>query len=189
MSRPAIGIVPYRANWPIEYRQIADLLRQAAGDTIVAIHHIGSTSVPDLAAKDIIDVQITVARLDGEPEAAIQSVGFTLGRHIADHCPPGRSLPPEQLAKRFYNFDRRPANIHVREVGRFNQRYPLLCRDYLRTHRAAADAYAAIKIQLARYFPNDPDGYYAIKDPMFDLLMVGAEDWASGAGWLPPSSD
>jgi hypothetical protein len=88
-----------------------------------------------------------------------------------------------------YNYSARPANLHVREAGRFNQRYPLLCRDYLRSHPMAAEAYGAIKRRLASFFPNDPDAYYAIKDPTLDLLMVGAEDWAISAGWSEPPSD
>jgi GrpB-like predicted nucleotidyltransferase (UPF0157 family) len=189
MSEPIIQIVPYRPEWPAEYRQIAAVLRHAVGDGIVAAHHIGSTAVPGLAAKDIIDIQITVACLGDRSERLIERAGFEPVRPVADHCPPGQSLPAEQLAKWLYKFVGRPANVHVREAGRFNQRYPLLCRDYLRTHKPAADAYAAIKQQLAHRFPNDPEVYYAIKDPTLDLLMVGAEDWALAARWTLPASD
>jgi len=189
LTEPIIEIVPYRSDWPLAYREIVGVLRSAADDAIVAAHHIGSTSVLGLAAKDIIDIQITVARLENHSEKSIQRVGFELARPATDHCPPGLSLPPEQLAKRLYRFVERPANVHVREMGRFNQRYPLLCRDYLRPHPLAANAYGDIKQQLADYFPNDPDAYYAIKDPIFDLLMTGAEDWASAIGWTLPGSD
>lgn len=184
-----IEIVPYREIWPREFQDIAKRLRAAAGDGVVAIHHIGSTAVPGLAAKDIIDIQITVADLAARGEIAIQDAGFKLGPHVTDHCPPGLSLPAAELAKRFYKYAARPANVHVREAGRFNQRYPLLCRDYLRTHKGAADAYSEIKRQLARHFPNDADAYYDIKDPVFDLFMAGAEDWAAACRWSLPSSD
>ena len=189
MSEPIIQIVPYRPEWPAEYRQIAAVLRHTVGDVIVAVHHIGSTAVPCLAAKDTIDIQITVACLGDYSERASERAEFELTPPVADHCPPGQSLPAEQLAKRLYKFVTRPANVHVREAGRFNQRYPLLCRDYLRTHKPAADAYAAIKQQLARRFHSDPESYYAIKDPTFDLLMAGAEDWALAARWTLPASD
>ena len=163
--------------------------RANAGDAIVALHHIGSTAVPGLAAKDVIDIQITVADLASQTEAKIQSAGFQLGRPVSDHCPPGLRLSAEQLAKRFYNHTARPANIHVRQADHFNQRYPLLCRDYLRSHSAAANAYVEIKRELAARFPDDPDSYYAIKDPTFDLLMVGAEEWAAAIEWSQPPSD
>jgi GrpB-like predicted nucleotidyltransferase (UPF0157 family) len=186
---PSVEIVSYREEWPAAYREIAGRLRGVAGDTVIAIHHIGSTAVPGLAAKDVIDVQVTVARLSDLPSAKLQATGFTLSPRTTDHCPPGLSLPPEQLAKLLFRFGGRPANVHVREAGRFNQRYALLCRDYLRAHRLAADAYAAIKRQLAAHFPDDIDAYVDIKDPVFDLMMVGAEDWASATRWSPPPSD
>jgi len=184
-----IVIVPYRDGWPAEFASIAQRLRAAAGDAVVAIHHIGSTAVPGLAAKDIIDVQITVADIGTAARLPLAAAGFALSPHQTDHCPPGRSLAPEQLEKRLYKLEARPANVHIRVAGRFNQRYALLCRDYLRAHRSAADAYGVIKRELARLFPNDADSYYGVKDPVFDLLMAAAEDWAAGTGWSPPPSD
>jgi GrpB-like predicted nucleotidyltransferase (UPF0157 family) len=184
-----IVIVPYKDSWPAEYRAIATRLRAAAGDAALAIHHIGSTSVPGLAAKDIIDVQITVADLGLADRLPLADAGFAPNRHGFDHCPPGLTLPPEQLEKRLLNFADRSANVHVRVAGRFNQRYPLLCRDYLRAHSPAAEAYAVIKRELARMFPNDADSYYAVKDPVFDLIMTAANDWAARTQWQPPPSD
>ncbi len=180
-----IEIVPYREAWPSTFAGIAARLREAA--PAAAIHHIGSTSVPGLAAKDIIDVQVTVSDLGAAP--ALEAAGFLKTPHVTDHCPPGFSLPPEQLRKRLYKLESPAANVHVREAGRFNQRYPLLCRDYLRAHRAAADAYGAIKRNLARIVGDDVEAYYDVKDPVFDLLMAGAEDWAAATAWSLPPSD
>ena len=189
MTGRAIVIEPYRTDWPEAYREIAARLRAAAGEGILTVHHIGSTAVPGLAAKDVIDIQITVADLAARSEAAIEAAGFSLTRHGGDHCPPGLALTPDDLAKRLYNFDRRRANIHVRQAGRFNQRYPLLCRDYLRAHPGAAAAYGEIKRQLAGRFPDDVEAYYDIKDPVFDLIMAGAADWGAATGWSSPPED
>lgn len=180
-----IEIVDYRETWPDEYRAIADSLRSMP--SIAAIHHIGSTSVPGLCAKDIIDIQVTVTDLDAAP--ALEDAGFVRGTPGSDHCPPGVTLDAVQLRKRFYKFAQRPANVHVRAQGRFNQRYPLLCRDYLRSHPNAANAYGEIKRQLAKRFAHDQDAYYDIKDPVFDVLMAGAEDWAAMTSWSLPPSD
>lgn len=184
-----IVIVPYKPSWPTEYIAIAARIRAAAGDGLVALHHIGSTSVPGLAAKDIIDVQITVADIAGADRLPLAAHGFTLSPHRTDHCPPGRTLPPEQLEKRMFKLEERPANVHVRVRGRFNHLYPLLCRDYLRAHPAAAAAYGEIKQQLARLHPNTQDAYYDVKDPVFDIIMEGARDWAAQTGWSVPPSD
>ncbi len=184
-----IEIVPYRQSWPAEFAAIAAELREAAGKDILAIHHIGSTSVPGLAAKDIIDVQVTVADIAIAESLPFDDSHFVRHLKMRDHCPPGLALADKQLEKCFYRGARRAANIHARVAGRFNQRYPLLCRDYLRARPAAANAYAAIKVELARLFPNDSDSYYAIKDPVFDLMTAQAEDWAAQTAWSAPPSD
>ena len=89
----------------------------------------------------------------------------------------------------FFRSTGRAANLHVRERGRFNQRFPLLCRDFLRAHPTAAGAYALIKQRLVQRFPDDEDAYYDIKDPVFDIIIEGANDWATLVGWLPPPGD
>jgi GrpB-like predicted nucleotidyltransferase (UPF0157 family) len=182
-----IEIIPYDAQWPPRYAALAARLRAALGDAVLAIHHIGSTSVTGLAAKDIIDIQVTVSDIDAPLD--FEAAGSMPGRHATDHCPPGMTLPSEELKKQFFKFDTPRAHVHVRSAGRFNQRYPLLCRDYLRAHREAADAYAAIKRNLARIVGDDIEAYYDVKDPVFDLLMAGAEDWAAMTGWILPPGD
>jgi GrpB-like predicted nucleotidyltransferase (UPF0157 family) len=145
--------------------------------------------VPNLSAKDIIDLQLTVSDLTLLDDSAFEREGFRRVSGLIDHCPPGLDLPEVELSKRFYRSAGRSANLHVREQGRFNQRYPLLCRDYLRVHPVAAGAYAQIKQRLAQRFPNDPAAYYEIKDPVFDIIMEGANDWAKSTAWSEPASD
>lgn len=184
-----IEIVAPHSTWPGEFREIGLRLRTALGALALRIDHIGSTAVPGLAAKDVIDIQVTVAHLD-EVIPALEGAGFTRREPTKDHQPPGVLLPDMELEKRLFgNGNGRRANIHIRIQGRFNQRYPLLCRDYLRTHPGAVNAYAEIKRQLARYFPDDVEAYYDVKDPVFDLIMVGAEEWAQATNWQPGASD
>lgn len=175
-----IEIIPYSPLWPEEYNRIAQELKTALGDDALAIDHIGSTSVPGLPAKDVIDVQVTVASLDLPLQPLLEQLGYQRKLHLSDHRPPGREdLAAEELEKHFYFRTDRRINLHVRVAGRFNQRYPLLCRDYLRTHPHAAHAYAEVKQQLAKYFPDNAEAYYDIKDPVFDLIMEGASEWAA----------
>jgi GrpB-like predicted nucleotidyltransferase (UPF0157 family) len=184
-----IEIVPYQANWTEEFVSLGRQIREVLGDRALAIHHIGSTSVPELCAKDVIDVQISVGALEPSILEDLSVSGFVRSRVASDHCPPGMSLPEEDLAKMMCGGPGRKAHIHVRVFGRFNQRYPLLCRDYLRSHRSAAEAYGKIKQELSRYFPDNVEAYYDIKDPVFDVLMAGAADWAQQIRWVQPSSD
>ena len=184
-----IVIQPPDPAWPQHFAALAAPIRRAL-DPGGAIHHIGSTAVPGLAAKPIIDIQITVPDLGSVDPQRLAKAGLRLGAPVRDHSPPGLTLPEAELRKLFFTAQTpHRANIHLREAHRFNARYPLLCRDYLRAHPLAAAAYASIKQGLARRFPDDADAYYEIKDPVFDLLMAGAEDWARATAWTLPPPD
>ena len=183
-----IEIVDYRPEWPSHYQNLAEKIR-AIAPAASRLHHIGSTAVPNLAAKDIIDMQLTVNSLSDVDAARFSELGFIERTGLSDHLPPDIQVPPQELAKRFFRSSGRPANLHVRQRGRFNQRYALVCRDYLRSHSAAASAYAIIKLRLAERFPTDVDAYYDIKDPVFDVIMAGANDWAAASGWQEPGAD
>ena len=184
-----IEIVEYCEGWRLEYQRLATSIRNQMGDAEFLLHHIGSTAVPGLAAKDVIDIQLSLQDLNVVSEKAIETLGFEFVPDRADHCPPGMTLSASELQKRFYKCNSRPANLHVREIGRFNQRYPLLCRDFLRSSPEAVRAYAEIKRELANRFSDDQSSYYAIKDPTFDLIMVAAEAWAVEIGWKAPPED
>ncbi|MBW9053833.1 GrpB family protein [Rhizobium mesosinicum] len=183
-----IEICPPRQSWGDDFINLKQAILRAAPAGAV-IHHIGSTAVPRLPAKDTIDIQVSVDALDLVDEEAFEQVGFKSRSIVTDHCPPGLDLAESELRKLFFKSTGRPANIHVRERGRFNQRYPLLCRDFLRAHPTAAAAYGLIKQRLASFFPDNADAYYDIKDPVFDIIMEGAYDWAKLTGWTEPSGD
>ena len=183
-----IEIVPYRQDWPALFLQVAGKLKEISGDDLPGIHHIGSTAVPGMAAKDIIDVQVSVREFDSGIEAGLLAKGFSQFFYT-DHCPAGATLAPAELDKRFFALTDPAVHLHIRQIGRFNQRYALLCRDFLRNNTAAAIAYQTVKYELAKRFAYDPQGYYDIKDPVFDLLMAGAEIWAKQQGWNPSASD
>jgi GrpB-like predicted nucleotidyltransferase (UPF0157 family) len=188
-----IEIVPYNNRWPEEFRRIAMPLRAALGALALRIDHIGSTAVPGLAAKDVIDVQVTVATLDAPAlAAALAPLGYTPWEGIAgDHVPPGYDALPEEWSKLFFRAPagQRRTNLHVRQAGRANQRYALLFRDYLRVEPRAAGAYAQIKEALARLHPQDLDAYYDVKDPVCDIIMAAAERWAAQTQYAPGPSD
>jgi len=121
------------------------------GPLALRIDHIGSTSVSALDAKNIIDVQVTVASLTPqEPIAdALTRSGITFrGDLYQDHRPAGDVW--HKLMGSWQAQEDRPAvHLHVRVAGNPNQRYALLFRDYLRHDAAAAATYSLIKHQLA----------------------------------------
>ena len=83
-----VEIVDYQERWPLEFQAIAAPLRQTLGPLAQRIDHIGSTSVPNLPAKNLIDIQITVAALDDRVKAAMVSLGYTFMEGWRDHRPP-----------------------------------------------------------------------------------------------------
>ena len=186
-----IVVEPYQESWPAEFHALAAPLRAALGRLALRIDHIGSTAVPGLAAKDVIDIQITVAELAEPVEKALNRAGYDrLGHPVRDHVPPGGPADPLEWTKWVFKPQAsREVHVHVRVAGRANQRYPLLFRDYLRAHPPARDAYAQVKQALARLHPGDKQAYYDVKDPVCDILIAAAECWATTTGWAPPTSD
>lgn len=199
-------LVPYNPAWPAEFQLLASALRQALGPLALRIDHIGSTAVPGLAAKDIIDIQLTVAARDATVKAALESLGYAQHEGVfSDHIPPGYPGPAADWDKWYFrlparrrpdagnlvsapNKGGRPTHLHVRVAGAPNQRYPLLFRDYLRTHPASAAAYAELKRRLAASLA-DPSTYPDVKDPAVDLIYLAAEEWATRTQWKPWMSD
>lgn len=189
-----VEIVEYDPSWPDAFRDVAGRLRMTLGDEASRIDHIGSTSVPGLASKDVIDTQVSVERdadLDGVARV-LEAAGWTTRPHIInlDHQVPGWPEDEHARRKRFFKepTGSRDVNLHVRVMGRANQRYPLLFRDYLREHPDSAQAYATLKRDLAVLL-KDPYSYPEVKDAACDLIYFAAEDWARAIGWEVGRSD
>jgi GrpB-like predicted nucleotidyltransferase (UPF0157 family) len=176
-------LVPYDPSWPDRYSVLRASIVREVGDELLGVDHIGSTSVPGLASKDVIDIQVTVASLegvDGWPDAIST---FARRDHFTDHVPPGGS-DGRDWEKRYWSSRRPRAHMHVRVAGMANHRYPLLFRDYLRAHRDAAQAYERLKFGLAEVCENTAE-YADVKDPVCDLIIQAAESWAVTIGWTP----
>jgi GrpB-like predicted nucleotidyltransferase (UPF0157 family) len=188
-----ITILPYDDRWLAEFGRIGTLLREALGDLALRIDHIGSTAVPGLAAKNVIDVQLTVATLDAEAIAmSLAPLGYTRRDDIMmDHVPPGWDNTAAEWQKLYFRAPerQRPTRLHVREAGRANQRYALMVRDNLRAAPTTAAAYAQVKEALTRLHPEDQAAYYEVKDPVCDIIIEAAERWAAETGYVPGPSD
>jgi len=183
-----IVISKYNPKWAEEFESIKASLQEILGDLALRIDHIGSTSVPGLGAKDIIDIQITVKELDDQTKQKLIDAGYKDWGTIAhDHVPQGENDDPKRWEKFFFNppEGQRRANIHVRVEGNPNQKYPLLFRDYLRAHPNSAKSIELIKREIAKRHAEDVDAYYDIKDPVYDLIWDAALEWSRYTGWKP----
>jgi GrpB-like predicted nucleotidyltransferase (UPF0157 family) len=188
---PPVVIVEHRASWRADFARIAADQRAALGALALRIHHIGSTSVPGLCAKDVIDVQVSVAALDVPVIDAFTRAGYALAQSIShDHRPPDSDGPDRDWEKLFFRPPpgQRRTNTHVRVLGRPNQRYALLFRDYLIAHPQTAAAYGELKRRLATSLANSID-YPDVKDPAVDLIYLPAQRWADEIAWEPPPTD
>jgi GrpB-like predicted nucleotidyltransferase (UPF0157 family) len=182
---PMIIIVEHQPSWSAEYAGIASRLRAVLGERVLRIDHIGSTAVPNLCAKDVLDIQVCVAALDDAMVETLQRAGFVFRPDISsDHIPPGQSTNATDWEKHYFNAPagERRAHIHVRVQGKPNARYPLLFRDYLITHLPMTAAYGELKRKLAASLV-DEGAYADVKDPAVDLIYFAAEEWAGRTAW------
>jgi GrpB-like predicted nucleotidyltransferase (UPF0157 family) len=180
-AQAPIIVVGYDANWPEQFQAIGTRVRSALGSAALRIDHVGSTAVPGLDAKPIIDVQVSVTSLtpDAPFRAPLESLGFELEPENPDRTKRYFRSPPKMPA----------THLHVRPAGAFDEQLNLLFRDYLRSHPETAREYARTKWALAERFRNDRPGYVRAKEPTVWSILVAAHDWAQASGWFPGPSD
>lgn len=176
-----IEIAPYSPAWAVRFAELGAAFRGALGEVAVRIDHIGSTSVPGLAAKPVIDIQISVAKLEPvEPfRVPLEGLGYVYRADNGERTkryfrePPGTSR----------------THVHVRRAGSFSEQFALLFRDYLRAHRHEAAAYAELKRRLAEEHAEDRAAYTEAKGPFSWELIRRADGWAQRTGWEPERTD
>jgi len=174
-------IVPYDEQWPKLFAELGGRLRGVLGGVAMRIDHVGSTAVPGLAAKPIVDVQVSVASF--EPLDAYR-VPLERAGYIFRAGNPDRT-------KRYFRepAGERRTHIHVRRAGSWSEQSTLLFRDYLRTHPEDAARYALTKRALADSHGDDRVGYTDAKAPFISDVMKRADRWSQETGWEPGPSD
>jgi dephospho-CoA kinase len=187
-SRSVAVLVEPDPSWPAQAERLIARVRAAAGGTARRVDHVGSTSIPGLAAKDVIDLQLTVASPD-EADAmagALGRAGFPYLPGFDTDDPESTDPDPERWRKRVHtNADPgRPVNLHLRVLGSPGWRQALLFRDWLRADVAARTEYEQVKRRLVKEHV-DIEGYVAARRPWFDGALPRAEAWARRTGWTP----
>ena len=186
VRRPeAPELVSYDPRWAEQARRLSARVTYAAGDHATAVDHVGSTSVPGLRARDVIDLQLSVRSLDDAEAAksALEDAGFPLVGTAPDS--PKHRDPGHRRERLHGSADPgRIVELHVREKGSPGWRSALLIRDWLRTERVEADAYTAEKLRLASAYATT-SAYVEAKEPWFEDAMLRAEAWAARSDWSP----
>jgi dephospho-CoA kinase len=183
-------LVPSDPTWPDQAAKLIARLRVAVGQRALRLDHIGSTSVPGLPAKDVLDIQLAVASLAeadalAEPLAA---AGFPLAPGLVQDCPHPADADPAGWRKRVHcSADPvRWANVHLRVFDSPGWRHALRFRDWLRADPDALADYAAMKRQAAAAHTRTSIGEYAAaKQPWFDQAYPRLAAWAASTGWTP----
>ena len=153
------GLVDYDPEWPTAFEEEAARLRDALGDRAIRIDHVGSTSVPGLAAKPVIDIQVSVASLT--PRSVVVGPLVAAGyRHSIDPI----ETEHEFLSSGYDEGAPRRVHVHLCETGSEWERRHLAFRDELRRDPDAAAGYAALKRRLAAEHPRDIQSYVDGKD-------------------------
>lgn len=156
-----VEVVPYNSDWPLQFEKEAAKIKKALGENCITVHHIGSTSIPGLAAKPVIDmipVVRDIMQVDLKKDA-MQSLGYEVKGEFG-------------IAFRRYfqkNIVENGKTIRTHNVHVFEQENPeieryLLFKDYLIKHPDQRDAYAVLKINSAIKYPNDVNAYTESKD-------------------------
>ena len=171
-----VEVVPYDPAWPAAFDAWRERLAAALGEAACRIEHVGSTAVPGLAAKPVIDVQVSVPDVADEAayRPALEALGLPLRSRESGHR---YSRPPQGRP--------RVVQVHVCAAGSPWERAHLLFRDYLRTHLEAREAYAAVKASVAGQYREDRIAYNEAKAGFILDALEAAERWAAAAAWRP----
>ena len=172
MSHPVV-IVEYDPKWPTLYEEEKRRLLDAIGHKAVAIEHIGSTAVPGLGAKPIVDIMMGVADASEADECVplLQNVGYT------DVTPePGQLDWYYCLGRTFRRDNIRIENFHLHLVryGSDHWKKHLLFRDFLRAHPSAAERYYALKRAMAAKHGADRTAYTEAKTSFIESIIAQA---------------
>ena len=166
-----VEVVPHDPQWRDAFEAEARRVAAALGENVVAIHHIGSTAIPDIYAKPVVDLLVEVrdiTEVDGR-SSAMESLGYGV---MGEYGIPGR---------RYFRKDNREGirthNIHAFEAGSAEVERHLAFRDYMIAHPGDAQRYSELKRKLAEEHPQSMDGYMDGKDGFIKEMDRRAAQW------------
>lgn len=183
-------LVPYDERWPQAADRIIGRIGRALGERVPELEHVGSTSVPGLPARDVIDIQVGVPELRAADDPAfvqtLTELGFPRSEGNSMDYPKDLLPDPSLWIKRFHGScdPGRIVHLHVRELGSAGWQYALLYRDWLRGDASARDDYLAEKERLVRECASGEE-YRELKEPWFNSVWDRMQSWAQRNNWQP----
>lgn len=166
MKTKKVIVLPYDPQWAADFEAIRRELAEALGDLAVSIEHVGSTAVPGLSAKPIIDLDVVIEDYAAFPGVVerLAGIGYI---HEGD-----LGIPEREAFKYEYKPHLRKHHLYVCPRDSRELKRHLTFRDYLRSHPEAVKRYGQIKEQCAKLYPEDIDGYIAWKTPCIEELYA-----------------
>jgi dephospho-CoA kinase len=201
IARTPARLVPADPSWADQAQRIVNRLKTTCGHRALRVDHIGSTAIPGLDAKDVIDIQVTVESLAVADELAevLLPAGYPRLDHITQDA---AKLDARSSVDRYDHSDDsalwhkrihasadpgRPTNVHVRVDGWPNQQFALLFVDWLTANPDACAGYLEVKRTADASGRGDIIRYVTAKEPWFSDAYRRAWEWADSSGWRPNS--
>jgi GrpB-like predicted nucleotidyltransferase (UPF0157 family) len=171
-----VEVLPHDPEWQNAFAVESKSIAEALGETVVAIHHIGSTAIPGIYAKPIIDflVEVSDLRKVDEQHMTMALLGYeTMGEY---------GIPGRRFFRKNNSAGVRTHHIHTFMIGSAPVERHLAFRDYLLAHPETAQQYSHLKRELAKKYPQNIDRYMDGKDELIKAVDQKAAQW-----WLPRS--
>lgn len=166
-----VAVVPHDPGWRLGFEEEADRLSTALGEVVVRMHHIGSTAIPGMPAKPVIDMLMEVSDLEAVDAAtpALAALGYeALGEF---------GIPRRRFFRKSDAWGKRTHHVHAFEAGASEVERHVAFRDYMIEHSRPARAYGDLKQSLALRYPDDMSAYIDGKD------MFVKEHQTLAVGW------
>jgi GrpB-like predicted nucleotidyltransferase (UPF0157 family) len=164
-----VEVVPFNENWSVMFEEEERKINNVFGNEIVAIYHIGSTSIPGMYAKPIIDILVEVKDIESVDNynEQMSALGY---RALGEHGISGRRFFRKGEVERTHH-------VHVFETGSEHITRHLAFKEYMIAHPKEAKAYSELKQRLAKQFPTDIEAYIEGKDPFIKEMEKKALQW------------
>jgi GrpB-like predicted nucleotidyltransferase (UPF0157 family) len=164
-------VVPHDPNWQVAFEAESQQVGVALGETVTAIHHIGSTAIPGIDAKPILDLLVEVEDLSpvDERNSAMAALGYeAMGEY---------GIPDRRFFLKNSPNGTRTHHVHTFETGSAQVQRHLAFRDYLISHPEVAQQYSALKRRLAAEYPADISAYMDGKHGFIQAIDRQAAQW------------
>ncbi|MHA1125271.1 MAG: GrpB family protein [Candidatus Heimdallarchaeota archaeon] len=167
-----IILVGFDPKWAEKFKNEKEAIMERIGDYVLSIDHIGSTAIPNIVAKPVIDILIGIKSLNQSEKiiATMKELEYEYIEQIESHFPERRLFvkPPKDSGKRQFN-------VHIWEHKSEGWEEMLLFRDYLLVHPETAKEYEFVKKYMAKRFPNNEIAYSIGKEGFMQVILLRAK--------------